>query len=244
MTRPQATRETPSARPGLIARWLSRIGGAVRWLLLSLILSIVIEWIGMAFWWPEEGLAHSRRMLEHELRYLDGDYRHSLLTPEPARFAARLSDRTHYWLFEATHLDRVRGWLERAASTSEHPTVAGLRRLYRPLADGITAAGQVLQLFMVRLAILLLATPAFVLFGLVGLIDGLVQRDLRRWGGGRESSYLYHYAKRSVGGLLIAAWVIYLALPVSVNPSFVVIPFATLLAGSIRVTASQFKKYL
>lgn len=244
MTRPQATRESTSARPGLIARWLARIAGALRWLLLSLVLSIVIEWIGIAFWWPEEGLAHSRRMLERELSYLDGDYRDSLLTPEPARFAQRLSDRTHYWLFETTRLDRAGGWLERAASTSEHPTVAGLRRLYPPLADGIAAAGQVVQLFMVRLAILILATPVFALFGVVGLVDGLVQRDLRRWGGGRESSYLYHYAKRSVGGFLIAAWVIYLALPMSVNPALVVIPFALLLAGSIRVTASQFKKYL
>lgn len=244
MARPQAPRETPSARPGLIARWLARIGTAVRWLLLSLVLSIVIEWIGMAFWWPEEGLVHSRRMLERELSYLEGDYRGSLLTPEPARFATELSDRTHYWLFEASRLNRAGGWLRTAASTSAHPTVAGLRRFYGPLADGIAAAGQVVQLFVVRLAILVLATPAFVLFGLVGLIDGLVQRDLRRWGGGRESSYLYHYAKRSVGGFLIAAWVVYLALPVSVDPALVVIPFATLLAGSIRITASQFKKYL
>lgn len=244
MARLQATREAPSTRPGLIARWLARIGTAVRWLLLSLLLSIVIEWIGMAFWWPEEGLAHSRRMLERELSYLELDYRESVLTPEPARFAALLSDRAHYWLFEATGLDRAGEWLERAASTSEHQRVAGLSRFYGPLADGIAAGGQVVQLFMVRLAILILATPAFALFGLVGLIDGLVQRDLRRWGGGRESSYLYHYAKRSVGGFLVAAWVVYLALPMSVNPAFVVIPFATLLAGSIRITASQFKKYL
>ena len=244
MTRPPAARETPSARPGLIARWLQGLGRTVRWLLLSLLVSIVIEWVGIVFWWPEEGLAHSRRMLARELSYLDGDSRDSLLMPEPARFAERSSDRAHYWLFEVTHLDRASRWLERAASTAGHPTVAGLRRLYQPLAVGIMAAGQIVQLVTVRLAILVLATPAFVLFSLVGLIDGLVQRDLRRWGGGRESSYLYHYAKRSVGGFLIAAWVIYLALPVSVNPAFVVIPFATLLAGSIRVTASQFKKYL
>ena len=36
----------------------------------------------------------------------------------------------------------------------------------------------------------------FVLLTWVGLVDGLVQCDLRRWGGGRESSYVYHYAKR------------------------------------------------
>ena len=53
-------------------------------------------------------------------------------------------------------------------------------------------AMQVTQLFSVRLAILTLAMPVFLLFSLVALVDGLVQRDLRRWGGGRESSFVYH----------------------------------------------------
>ena len=101
-----------------------------------------------------------------------------------------------------------------------------------------------MQVFSVRLAILCLATPVFLLFSLIGLIDGLVQRDLRRWGGGRESSYLYHYAKNSVWMFMLGAWVCYLALPVSLHPVFIVLPFAILFAISISVTASTFKKYL
>jgi len=69
------------------------------------------------------------------------------------------------------------------------------------------------------------AMPIFLLFSLVALVDGLVQRDLRRWGGGRESSFVYHYAKKA-------------ALPL------VVLPFATLFALTVAVTASTFKKYL
>ena len=43
---------------------------------------------------------------------------------------------------------------------------------------------------------------------------------------------------------MVLAWVVYLALPVSVHPSFIVIPFATLFALAVTVTASTFKKYL
>jgi integrating conjugative element membrane protein (TIGR03747 family) len=50
----------------------------------------------------------------------------------------------------------------------------------------------------------------FGLFTLVALVDGLVQRDLRRWGGGRESSFVYHYAKTAAMPLIIMAWVLYL----------------------------------
>jgi hypothetical protein len=38
--------------------------------------------------------------------------------------------------------------------------------------------------------------------------------------------------------------VVYLALPFSLHPTFVILPFATLFALSVTVTASSFKKYL
>ena len=45
-------------------------------------------------------------------------------------------------------------------------------------------------------------------------------------------------------GLLVLTWVVYLALPFSLHPSFVILPFATLFAFSVAVTAGTFKKYL
>jgi integrating conjugative element membrane protein (TIGR03747 family) len=74
------------------------------------------------------------------------------------------------------------------------------------------AAMQVTQVFAVRLVILTLATPVFGLFSLAALVDGFVHRDLRRWGGGRETSFVYHWAKRSAMPLPVLSWVIYLAL--------------------------------
>jgi integrating conjugative element membrane protein (TIGR03747 family) len=244
MARPPAPRDTGASRPGVIARTLRRIGSAIHWLLLSLLISIVIECVGMAYWWPEAGLEHSRRMLDTEIGWLDRDFRQSLLSSEPARAARKAADRLHDLLFERTGLRRLEEWLRRSAIDTGNSTKHRFRRWYRPTADFITAARQVVQLFVVRLTVLALATPVFLLFSLVGLVDGLVQRDLRRWGGGRESSYLYHYAKGSVWVFLIAAWVIYLAMPISINPAFVVVPFAILFAFSISITASTFKKYL
>jgi integrating conjugative element membrane protein (TIGR03747 family) len=183
-------------------------------------------------------------MLDTEIGWLDQDFRQSLLSSEPARAARKAADRSHDLLFERTGVMRLEGWLRRSAIDTGNSPKHRFRGWYRPTADFITAAGQVMQLFVVRLTVLALATPVFLLFSLVGLIDGLVQRDLRRWGGGRESSYLYHYAKGSVWAFLIAAWIIYLAMPVSINPAFVVVPFAILFAFSISITASTFRKYL
>jgi integrating conjugative element membrane protein (TIGR03747 family) len=71
-----------------------------------------------------------------------------------------------------------------------------------------------------------------------------VKRDLRRWGGGHESSFVYHWASRSALPLLVLTWVIYLALPFGLHPSFVVLPIARLFALGVAVAASTFKKYL
>ena len=245
-SRSASTREAShqAARPGFVARTVSRIGKAIRWLLLSLLFSIVVECLGIVFWWPDAGLQHSQQMLAQEIEYLDRDFRQSVLSSDPGRFARRMAERSHHFLFEVTGMVRLIEWLSRPPTISETGIRLKLHRLYKPIAIFVLAATQIVQVFSVRLVILSLATPVFLLFSLIGLADGLVQRDLRRWGGGRESSYLYHHAKNSVWMFILTAWVSYLALPISLHPVFIVLPFSILFAISISVTASTFKKYL
>ncbi|MEQ9563865.1 MAG: TIGR03747 family integrating conjugative element membrane protein [Woeseiaceae bacterium] len=241
---PQNEKARTVERRGLIAGTLGRIAKTLRWLLLSLLVSVLIEWIGMVFWWPEAGLQHSQRMLEREMDYLNRDFRRSVVSSDPVRFARRFRQRSHYLLFELTGAQALASRLQRANFSDTQGWPPTLHRWYEPVSRYLTAAMQIVQVYSVRLAILCLAMPLFLLFCLIGVVDGLVQRDLRRWGGGRESSYLYHYAKRSSGSFVIGAWVIYLALPFSVHPVFIVLPFAVLFAISVSIAATTFKKYL
>lgn len=78
----------------------------------------------------------------------------------------------------------------------------------------------------------------------VGLVDGLVRRDVRRFGAGRESGFTYHRAKASLIPLAVLPWVTYLALPVSVNPLPILLPSAVLLGVAMDIAAGSFKKYL
>ena len=243
---PAPTREASPqrARQSFITRTVSRIGKAIRWLLVSLLFSIVVECLGIAFWWPEAGLEHSQQMLSQEIEYLDRDFRQSIVSADPGQFARGMAKQAHHFLFEVTGMVRLIEWLSRPPTAREIGMRLTLHRLYKPIAIFVLAATQIVQVFSVRLVILSLATPVFLLFSLIGLVDGLVQRDLRRWGGGRESSYLYHYAKSSVWMFILIAWVSYLALPISLHPAFIVLPFAVTFGFSISVTASTFKKYL
>ena len=183
-------------------------------------------------------------MLATEISYLDTDFRRSVVTSDPARFAKRFADNTYYYLFEVTRFVDFIQWVSPPPVPNEQGLRPTLHKIFHSIAEFVIAMMQVTQVFSVRLAILTLAMPIFLLFSLVALVDGLVQRDLRRWGGGRESSFVYHYAKKAALPLVVLAWVIYLALPFSLHPAFVVLPFAALFALTVAVTASTFKKYL
>jgi integrating conjugative element membrane protein (TIGR03747 family) len=211
---------------------------------MALVFSIIIEWMGMVFWWPEEGVQHSRSMLAQELGYLNTDFRRSVLTSDPVQFARGWADIFHYYLFEWTHFTDLLAWLGAPPSADDNSFRLWLRMIYLNVSDFITAAMVVSQVFAVRLAVLTLAMPVFVLFGLVALVDGLVQRDLRRWGGGRESSFVYHHAKVALLPTLVLTWIVYLGLPFSLHPNFLILPFAVLFALALGITVATFKNYL
>ncbi len=119
----------------------------------------------------------------------------------------------------------------------------GPRGIYSPGLDPLTALFTLLT-FCVRLVVLALTLPLFAMAAFTGLVDGLVRRDLRKFGAGRESSYLYHKARGTIVPLTILPWTLYLAIPISLSPLLVLMPCAVLLGLSISITASTFKKYL
>ena len=196
----------------------------------------------MTVWWSEEGVGHSERMLVQELQYLDDNFKQSILRAAPIAVAQNISA----WVRRsagAVGFSRLITWLRKSAND-----VTGSRRFATNLIPSIqqylTAMLNVVQTFSVRLLVLTLALPVFGLFGFVGLAEGLMRRDLRRWGGGRESSFLYHHSKKCLGPSILVAWMLYLAAPFSLHPSVVLLPFAAVFGIGAAVTAATFKKYL
>jgi len=246
------TQRTTSAQQateqGIISLTLTRIMQLLIFLIMTLLFSISIEWLGMATdYWQEPGIQHSEKMLTQELRYLNEDFKRSVIVDKPATFAKNFADRFYHITFKTTGIQSAVIWLATPTPETQHKT-ANFRKkchdYYLVAENYILAAMVVTQIFAVRLAVLTLAIPAFVLLAMLGLIDGLVQRDIRRWSGGRESSFVYHWAKKVLYPSLILPWIIYLAMPVSVHPNLIVLPFAVLFAVSVTVMASTFKKYI
>lgn len=214
----------------------------------SLLLFILIECAGMYLFWENQSWHHARDMLHRELDNLDRRFTRSIVVQEPGRTITRWVNTGHDFLFVKT------GPLQTAkqSAPSSHDTKNHsardfsyyLTQAYTHMQRCLIAAAYATLVFGVRLCVLSLMIPLLLMAMFVGLVDGLVRRDLRRFEAGRESGFIYHRAKASLVPLAVLPWVVYLTFPISVNPLAIILPGAVLLGLAAKLTAGSFKKYL
>lgn len=102
-----------------------------------------------------------------------------------------------------------------------------------------------LRLVWVRLNLLWHGCPLWFALFVVGLTDGLAQRDIRRRALGRESALLYHHSKSLATLFFVLGIFLVLALPITVRDTAWVFVTATLLFGvAMQMTVKRYKKYL
>jgi len=246
---PAATAERQQARQrGLVGSVVTLPWRLFGVLVASLLLSIVIECVGMHLFWPDQGWRHAQGMLDYELNQLSTHFTRSAVVQEPGRTARWLVESTYEWVFVRTGL---LDWMRDASAQASAPS-RGVHRDFRYYLAQVyvwterylIAAGFTVLTFIVRLLVLVLTLPLFLLAAFVGLVDGLVRRDIRKFGAGRESGFVYHRAKAALMPLAVLPWVTYLALPVSLHPLMILLPAAFLLGLAVNIVAASFKKYI
>ena len=239
------------AKQGSIGKTLSFIFRVIGILLFSATMSIIIEWIGMSFYYPDEGYHHAENMMYKEMEYFSG-VEHTKAYSEIGvgnlnggsvdKADAFVKSVMNFFLAEDGVLVSLSESI--AAEEDDGDIIRSTKAFLTDVYDYIVSAMFILVMFFIRLAILFLSLPAFILFGVVGISDGLMQRDLRRWCGGNESAFIYHWAKRLAVPVLAVGWILYLAIPTSIHPNYIITPFAVLFGLVLMVMSSKFKKYL
>lgn len=211
----------------------------------SLMLSIIIEWVGMSFQrlWKDEGVNHSYSMLQQEVGYLNDDFRQKIFGIDPYKFAESVARKTHHIAFVQSGFTHLIHWLK-APSSSQSAWKNGLRALYSRTSEYVRAAMIMTELIAVRVSIAILSLPAFALIALAAVIDGLVERDLRKFGGGMERAMLYHYVKPHAKPIIVIAWMLYLSSPFSLHPNVIFVPAALMFGLVLFTTVSSFKKFM
>ncbi|MJZ42552.1 TIGR03747 family integrating conjugative element membrane protein [Salmonella enterica subsp. enterica] len=239
----------PRRPPGLLALvlwiWPVRL---VAFLLVSWMTSLLIEWAGMFFFWTGPGASHAQSVMNTELGYLSADFTRSLIFSSPAVKTVAWISRAYQWAFVDSGL---LAWIrqgQRDAFNSPDTVVHFLGELQvwllSFLGHYLLAAVYVTVVFAIRVFILTLSIPLFLLVIIVAVIDGLCRRDLRRYGAGYESGFLYHHARRFIRPAVYIPCLLYLSWPSSIYPNLLLLPAALLLGLAVTVVTSTFKKYL
>jgi hypothetical protein len=154
--------------------------------------------------------------------------------------ALRWAAMAHEWLFVKTGVDQ----------TLIAPNVSEIENVFRRgMSAAVTkphwqAAMLGVQALVVRASMLQTLLPTVALIYAVASVDGCVGRWLRREGGGRESSTIYHRSKylHAVGAtLFVMMWFWY---PGSVNFCFIASIMIAMGGFLLRTQLMYYKKYI
>lgn len=205
-------RSSPSRPPqGPIGWLLSLLGRIIGLVIGALLLRVVLELVGLYFWWPLEANRHVFQVMKQE---------HTELV---------LALQSHPLGNEILVL------LEKGAT---HRIIVN-KLMQKPF----TTLVYTLVSFMQRLIWLSAMLPLICLCVVIGLTEGLVQRDLRRFGSGLESVFFHRYVIRSGSSVATTLWVVYLAQPLFLPTMLVLLPAALWFGITVWMAAGSFKRW-
>lgn len=210
----------------LVSGTFGQVMSLISWFLLAIAFSILLEWGGVAAgWW---GMDHARNVLLTEVGYLSQLESNDLLGVHPAWLATAALEKVNA-AFTWMRIDRALAFLESRLSLAFY---------------ALSSAIDIAYTLVIRLATILLALPAFLLWGMLGLVDGLVDRDIRKACGGIESSFVYHRMKSLIKPSIAVSGGLYLTLPITINPGlFFLIP-QLIFFMAVYFFAAYFKKFI
>jgi len=167
---------------------------------------------------------------------VDGSYGISLIRGQGVVWARGL----YHALFVASAIEQIITADPHALTTFDQT----VQRFFLSLLPALQVARLATKLYGLRLALWLSAIVPIVLGYAVGMIDGLVERSIRRYSGGRESATLYHRAKYAIAGA-VGLWLfVFVCLPIPLE-----LQWGSWVAGDVigvlaRLQWKYYKKYV
>lgn len=96
----------------------------------------------------------------------------------------------------------------------------------------------------IRAYIFVASIPMFILIHFIFGIDGLVNRDIRKFKGAKESSFYFHRIKLLSNIILLTLYFIYLLIPLPVSPFIFIGAMVFSSAIFMSFSIKNYKKYL
>ncbi len=206
-----------------------------KWFFLLTLFVLIVDIFCVFVVWSPNGARHLESVFQQEVALL-------ALQPSQRAFLVDVMRALYQGVFVSTGID---GMSREAASpqpaAEQSETLHDFANTLWPLLETAMLG---LQLFALRIGVLILTLPFLLLITAVAMADGYVGWYLRRTGGERESGFLYHRAKRGLAWSILLLWAVYFIPPIPMDPKYVLPPFLIASGIATRFHVAFFKKYL
>lgn len=207
-------------------------------------LATILEWCGMHSWWQS---VYDSRLSERTLREMQ-----QIETSVGVAFDQHWFRNTRSYTLSIS--DRLVLPIERyleaqrrefdTLPTSMSAVTRAVVRVQQSLNSHLTVAVEVFQACIFRLTTFLFGIVSVSPLLLVGLTHGLVNREIRRWRGGRESAWLYVFASKSLFPTITLFIGIYVLWPWTFTFAWINSAMGIVLSCALSLALATFKKYL
>ena len=206
-----------------------------KWFILITLLVLIVDLFCVFVLWTPNGVWHLQNVLNQEIELLG-------LQQSDINFLAGIVSFFYESVFVSSGIDEM---MRHSASLPpgdvSQQSATDFTETMRPVIETAMVG---LQIYALRIGVLILSLPFLMLVILAAIADGFVGWFLRRTGGERESGFIYHRAKRSLAWSFLLLWAIYLVPPTPMNPIYIIPPFFLVAGITTRLHVSFFKKYL
>ena len=154
-----------------------------------------------------------------------------------------------HWMGEEAHktADVGQAWTSGSTEQNQARTNAfsgALQTILQAIREAVFLIATAGAVMLLKLVVLLLAIPLFLLASLVGLSDGLMLRAIRTASLGRESAYLFHKLVELFPRVIGVGVLVFLVMPVTTHAPYVLLLLALGVGVWFSEMSSRFKKYV
>lgn len=100
-----------------------------------------------------------------------------------------------------------------------------------------------MEIVVYRLLLFIMNLPLLLCLLFVLFVDGLGQRDIRKFQGSRESTFFFHRIKPMTGKIFFILFLVYMSIPLVISPTLFLVPMSLILSVMTMLTVKNYKKY-
>ncbi len=209
------------------------------WVLLLLFLSAIAIQEGR-----EAANARSHFLLTRQIEFIsskDLSVTRDFLA-QPAQFRADMESRV------AQGLNTVSSFLQKIHQRTQgidgSQSAQSIALNTQRVMVAITIVMETLEVVIGRLGIFMLSLLLWGSVLFVMIVDGLAQRDIRKFQAARESAFLFHRLKLLTSHVFYGYFLIFMSMPWVIEPSLLLLPMIMTVSVLSMFTIKYYKKYL